>query len=221
MFLGSQKIPTEASKILDDPSNSENLLLHGIIPEIDLAYVSIEKQFHYWSARVKHPHLKTLEFDNDVLSVGVAKPPNGFFLASKSKYILLVGSGHELIAFYINIEDGYGESRDITLEPIQHTIPCQDIHSEKIVHSEHMRTFVGCKSGKVKEVEFKMSTSWFTKKTKKTTETTEQTYSFLQSLIPSIFISKKDVEQIDIDNKKNMMYTLIFKDFDDATGIKP
>ena len=221
MLLGSQKMPTEARNLINESSRENNLLLHGILPEIDWAYVSADKQFLYWSVKMRNPLLKTIEFENDVLSVGVAVPPKDFFMASRSKYILLVGSGHELIAFYVNIESTYAESGDITLEPIQHTIPCQNIHSERIVHNENMRTFVGWKSGKIKQVEFKTNKSWFTQKTKKTTEASDQNYSFMQSIIPSFLTSKKDVEQIDIDNKKNMMYTLNFLDFNHKMDIRP
>jgi len=60
-------------------NDSDTLLLHGIIPEIETAFVSAEGRLLYWSLTDETLKEEVLEFDKEVLSIGIAIPPTKFF----------------------------------------------------------------------------------------------------------------------------------------------
>jgi len=83
---------------------------------------------------------------------------------------------------------------------------------------------VGCKDSTLKEIKFKTAkTWWFTQKTKKITQTQNRNEpSLLFKFLPNIFNrGPNDVEHIEIDNKKNLIYVLVFKKFDEEADIRP
>lgn len=101
--------------------------LHSILPEIETAFVAANGKFIYWpltqTNKVNRPKEGTLEFEGEIVSVGLAKPPRGFFVKNKTEFVLLIGVDHELHIFNIEFDGRYSSQRGVTFEKIEHKIP--------------------------------------------------------------------------------------------------
>jgi hypothetical protein len=226
-MLSSCEIPEEARRIIDQWLAEKEDFLHSILPEIETAFVAANGKFIYWpltqTNKVNRPKEGTLEFEGEIVSVGLAKPPRGFFVKNKTEFVLLIGVDHELHIFNIEFDGRYSSQRGVTFEKIEHKIPWQDIEWSKIVTTESGRSFVGWKGLRLKEVQFEITKTWITQKVKKFIEAKDANEpNFIFKLLPNIFgQSKSEIEKMHIDEKKNLVYALAFKQYDENAEIRP
>lgn len=80
----TERIPQNIHEVLDQEINNEETEANcGIIPEINLGFVVEDNTLYYWTIGQAKQMPKTLELREDIISVGLAKPPNEFFTAVK------------------------------------------------------------------------------------------------------------------------------------------
>jgi hypothetical protein len=66
-------------KIYNEMYEEEIQTISGMIPEIDIAFLVSNNVFSYWSLGSKNQIVKTIELDKQIMSVGLVKPPSGYY----------------------------------------------------------------------------------------------------------------------------------------------
>jgi len=219
-----QPIPDKMQdKIYNEMYEEEIQTISGMIPEIDIAFLVSNNVFSYWSLGSKNQIVKTIELDKQIMSVGLVKPPSGYYTFLKWDHVLLLGSDHNLIPWEISFTNQYNRGSITHITKLDGKIKCENINHDKIVYTSNSRIFTGWKDGKINELKFETVRTWFTNKLSRsvTTEAKKQS-SWLWRLVPKIFNSStKDIAKIAVDDSRHLIYTLTFREYDEEMDIKP
>lgn len=220
------KIPTAVQESLFEDFESDDYEpIYGIIPEIDIAFTVSRNIFSYWNLSSNWSIAETIEIETkQIVSVGYVKPPEGFFQSRKWENLIFLGADSKLIAWEVTFKNQYSKGKSTKIERIDLEIPWENVIYEKIVWTSNWRTFVGWKDAKINEVEFNVISSWFWNKTRKVikSQNKDNSTSFISKLIPDIFkFSEKQIETIQIDENRHLLYVLSFKEYNDNEENKP
>ena len=221
----SSKLPSSIQENLIEDIESDNYEpIYGVIPEIDIAFTVSGKVFNYWNLSSQANIVDSIELSKQIVSVGLVKPPQGFFQTHKCENLIFLGSDHKLIVCEVTFKNQYSKGKTTKIEQLDIAIPWENIHYEKVVWTSDSRIFVGWKDAKLNEVEFNITKTWFWNNTKKTIQTKNKAdkTGFFSSLIPNFFkFSEKEMDTIEIDEARHIIYTLSFREFNEKEDIKP
>jgi len=101
--FSSEAIPSKLQDIISNAIDNDESEYHsGMIPEINLAYFITGNIFNYWTIGQRKSRFLKLELDNDIVAVGLVKPPSGFFSSQRCDHILMFSSDHFLIGYEVS-----------------------------------------------------------------------------------------------------------------------
>jgi hypothetical protein len=221
----TERIPQNIHEVLDQEINSEETEANcGIIAEINLAFVVEDSTLHYWTIGQVKQMPKSLELLEDIISVGLAKPPNGFFSSVKWDHMLVIGFQQKLEWFEVHFSKKIEECPTIELKPHIFETKWEDVEHKRLVCTSNSRIFAGCNDATLNEVKFTIQKPWlFSREIKKWVKTEEcSNKNWLLKLIPKIFFSSsKNIVKIDIDDERHIIYVLSRGDYDETSKISP
>jgi hypothetical protein len=219
-----QPIPEKMQdRIYEEIDNEDTHTITGMIPEIDIAFFVVDNVFHYWSLGSRSQLVQSIELPKQIVSVGLIRPPSGYYTFLKCDHLLFLGSDHNLIPCEISFTNQYNRGCNTHINKLEGKIKCENISHDKIAFTENSRIFVGCKNAKLNELKFETIKSWFSSKVSKTIHSEQVKQSnWLWTMMPTLFSrSQKEMSKIAIDEARHIVYTLSFKEFDEDKDIRP
>lgn len=222
-ILRTERVPQNIHEVLDQEINDEETEANcGLIPEINLGFVVEDNTLYYWTIGQVKQMPKSLELREDIISVGLAKPPDEFFSAIKWDYMIVIGFRQSIEWFEIHFLKKIEECPTIELKPHHFETKCEDVEYKKLVWTSNSRIFAGWNDSILNEIKFITQKSWlFSKEIKKWVKTEEcSSKNWLLNLIPKIFLSSsKSIIKIDIDDERHIVYVLSRGDYDEKLMI--
>lgn len=144
------KTPTAAVQFYKDNINENVEHCNGLLPEIQLAYLSIGNEMKYWSYgnRGSSTIIGRLSLDGPIKSVGLTKVKKEF-IDKDTEYMVLIASNEDIYFYQVQIN-----SRIVLNKVEDFIVGCRDIEYERIVGAKNGRVFIGCKGPHLNEVQF-------------------------------------------------------------------
>lgn len=208
--------------VIGELDDQEEPPLFGMIQEIDIGFYVNSNSFYYWSLTSKNHEVQSVELDHKIISVGLVKPPSGFFSGIKCDHMLLLGSDHAIIGCEITYMNQFNRGKITSINKLDIQIGCENISHSKIHSTDNSRIFIGCKDACLNELKFSTTRAWFTHKTtKKVSAEEKRNSSWIWKIIPKLFsYGSKQIDRIVIDEIRHIAYTLSFYDYNDETSIR-
>ena len=172
--------------------------------------------------------------DQVILSVGLVRPREGVFV-DEVKWLLVLTTPVEIVLLAVTFEDvesgellepsisnglGYSDSAssswthrassphqgDLKLNPTKFSVPTDNVNMLKVVGSYKGRIFMTGRDGSLNELLYQPEDGWFSRKCRKLNHTASKMTTFIPSFLR--FQTEESLENVEIDEQRNILYTL-------------
>lgn len=172
--------------------------------------------------------------DQVILSVGLVRPREGVFV-DEVKWLLVLTTPVEIVLLAVTFEDvessdllepsvsngiGYSDTTsasytrrptsstqgDLKLNPTKFSVPTDNVNLLKVVGSSKGRVFMTGRDGSLNELLYQPEDGWFSRKCRKLNHTASKMTSFIPSFLR--FQTEESLENVEIDEQRNILYTL-------------
>eukprot|EP01126_Amoeba_proteus_P008313 TRINITY_DN13068_c0_g1_i1.p1 TRINITY_DN13068_c0_g1~~TRINITY_DN13068_c0_g1_i1.p1 ORF type:complete len:197 (+),score=14.25 TRINITY_DN13068_c0_g1_i1:97-687(+) len=148
LFYKSCTIPLPSS-VTEHISFSRGIMLGGIFPEINKAYITIDQQLFLWDANTcSDQSLVTLDsLDDSIIAVALVRPVSNVFVESV-KYLLVLATLSQIVLVALVVtEDNFSMG-------ITDYILSMDVRTTAIVGTNNGRIFISAADGCLYEIEY-------------------------------------------------------------------
>ncbi|PYH30957.1 putative non-repetitive nucleoporin [Aspergillus neoniger CBS 115656] len=196
-------------QIFDQYNRAQVSTSMGLFAELNHAWVAIDNALYIWDYTHPNPQLVGFEDQpNSINTVKLAKPRAGVFLPSIT-HILVVSTTADVILLGMGCETTGGGARQVTLYQtgMSTSIRGLDIHVIASSDSTGRVFFGGTSDNDVYELIYQQEEKWFQGRCSKVNHTSSR----LSAFTPSLSFTQKsfeNVEQMEIDDTRKLLYTL-------------
>lgn len=222
-FSSDYDIPTSASwapfqkvkmynipdQIFDQYNRAQVSTNMGLFAELNHAWVTIDNALYLWEYTHPNPQLVGFESQpNSINAVKLARPRPGVFLPSIS-HVLVISTTAEVLILGLGCETSASGTKTVTLYQtgMATSIRGLDINVITSSNSTGRIFFAGSADNDVYELTYQQEERWFQGRCGKVNHTSKSFAAFT----PSIILSHKPtefVEQLVVDDSRNLLYTL-------------
>ncbi|KAJ5641781.1 hypothetical protein N7490_005781 [Penicillium lividum] len=225
-FSSEYDIPTSASwapfqkvkmynipdQIFDQYNRAQVSTSMGLFAELNHAWVAIDNALYLWDFTHPNPQLVGFEDQpNSINTVKLVKPRAGVFLPAIT-HLLVVSTTAELILLGMGVENTPNGGRQVTLYQTGMAVPIRglDIHVFASFDSTGRIFFGGSSDNDVYELTYQQEERWFQGRCGKVNHTSSRLAAFAPSLSLTNLakVAMENVEQMVIDESRNLLYTL-------------
>ncbi|OJD18800.1 hypothetical protein AJ78_01207 [Emergomyces pasteurianus Ep9510] len=222
-FSSDYDIPTSASwapfqkvkmynipdQIFDQYNRAQVSTSMGLFAELNHAWVTIDNALYLWDYTHPNPQLVGFESQpNSINAVKLARPRAGVFLPSIS-HVLVISTTAEVLLLGLGCEASASGTKTVTLYQTGMATSIRGLDINVIASSDSTGRifFAGSTDNEVYELTYQQEERWFQGRCGKVNHTSKSFAAFT----PSIILSHKpmeSVEQMVVDDSRNLLYTL-------------
>ncbi|EEP77581.1 conserved hypothetical protein [Uncinocarpus reesii 1704] len=180
----------------------------GLFAELNHAWVTIDNALYLWN--YTHPNPQLIGFEdqpNSINAVKLSRPRKGVFLPSIT-YVIVIATTAEIVLLGLGCEEA-GASKVVTLYQTGMSTSIRGLDINVIGSSDTAGRifFAGSTDNDVYELKYQQEERWFQGRCTKVNHTTKSFAAFAPQFAlahkPQVF-----VEQIIVDDSRNLLYTL-------------
>ncbi|OJJ42697.1 hypothetical protein ASPZODRAFT_76215 [Penicilliopsis zonata CBS 506.65] len=196
-------------QIFDQYNRAQVSTSMGLFAELNHAWVAIDNALYIWDYTHPNPQLVGFEDQpNSINAVHLAKPRPGVFLPAIN-HLLVVSTTADVILLGMSCETTPSGARQVSLYQtgMLASIRGLDIHVFASSASTGRVFFGGSSDNDVHELTYQQEERWFAGRCAKVNHTSSR----LAAFTPSLSFTQKSfehVEQMEIDDSRNLLYTL-------------
>ncbi|KAJ5953532.1 nucleoporin [Penicillium verhagenii] len=199
-------------QIFDQYNRAQVSTSMGLFAELQHAWVAIDNALYLWDFTHPNPQLVGFEDQpNSINTVKLVKPRAGVFLPAIT-HLLVVSTTAELILLGMGVENTPTGGRQVTLYSTGMAVPIRglDIHVFASFDSTGRIFFGGSSDNDVYELTYQQEERWFQGRCGKVNHTSSRLAAFTPSLSLTNLakVAMENVEQMVIDDSRNLLYTL-------------
>ncbi|OOO13246.1 Nucleoporin, Nup133/Nup155-like, C-terminal [Aspergillus oryzae] len=199
-------------QIFDQYNRAQVSTSMGLFAELNHAWVAIDNALYIWDYTHPNPQLVGFEDQpNSINAVKLAKPRPGVFLPSIT-HLLVVSTTADVILLGMGCETTATGARQVTLYQtgMSTSIRGLDIHVIASSDATGRIFFGGSSDNDVYELTYQQEEKWFQGRCSKVNHTSSRLGALTPSLSFSSFTHKmfENVEQMEIDDSRRLLYTL-------------
>ncbi|KAJ6010403.1 hypothetical protein N7451_001815 [Penicillium sp. IBT 35674x] len=199
-------------QIFDQYNRAQVSTSMGLFAELNHAWVAIDNALYLWDFTHPNPQLVGFEDQpNSINTVKLVKPRAGVFLPAIT-HLLVVSTTAELILLGMGVENTPTGGRQVTLYQTGMAVPIRglDIHVIASFDSTGRIFFGGSSDNDVYELTYQQEERWFQGRCGKVNHTSSRLAAFTPSLSLTNLakVAMENVEQMVIDDSRNLLYTL-------------
>ncbi|KAB8266106.1 Non-repetitive/WGA-negative nucleoporin C-terminal-domain-containing protein [Aspergillus pseudonomiae] len=199
-------------QIFDQYNRAQVSTSMGLFAELNHAWVAIDNALYIWDYTHPNPQLVGFEDQpNSINAVKLAKPRPGVFLPSIT-HLLVVSTTADVILLGMGCETTPTGARQVTLYQtgMSTSIRGLDIHVIASSDATGRIFFGGSSDNDVYELTYQQEEKWFQGRCSKVNHTSSRLGALTPSLSFSSFTHKmfENVEQMEIDDSRRLLYTL-------------
>ncbi|KAB8271610.1 Non-repetitive/WGA-negative nucleoporin C-terminal-domain-containing protein [Aspergillus minisclerotigenes] len=199
-------------QIFDQYNQAQVSTSMGLFAELNHAWVAIDNALYIWDYTHPNPQLVGFEDQpNSINAVKLAKPRPGVFLPSIT-HLLVVSTTADVILLGMGCETTATGARQVTLYQtgMSTSIRGLDIHVIASSDATGRIFFGGSSDNDVYELTYQQEEKWFQGRCSKVNHTSSRLGALTPSLSFSSFTHKmfENVEQMEIDDSRRLLYTL-------------
>ncbi|KAJ6096914.1 hypothetical protein N7486_007660 [Penicillium sp. IBT 16267x] len=199
-------------QIFDQYNRAQVSTSMGLFAELNHAWVAIDNALYLWDFTHPNPQLVGFEEQpNSINTVKLVKPRAGVFLPAIT-HLLVVSTTAELILLGMGVENTPTGGRQVTLYQTGMAVPIRglDIHVIASFDSTGRIFFGGSSDNDVYELTYQQEERWFQGRCGKVNHTSSRLAAFTPSLSLTNLakVAMENVEQMVIDDSRNLLYTL-------------
>ncbi|OGM50874.1 non-repetitive nucleoporin [Aspergillus bombycis] len=199
-------------QIFDQYNRAQVSTSMGLFAELNHAWVAIDNALYIWDYTHPNPQLVGFEDQpNSINAVKLAKPRPGVFLPSIT-HLLVVSTTADVILLGMGCETTATGARQVTLYQtgMSTSIRGLDIHVIASSDATGRIFFGGSSDNDVYELTYQQEEKWFQGRCAKVNHTSSRLGALTPSLSFSSFTHKmfENVEQMEIDDSRRLLYTL-------------
>ncbi|XP_060617389.2 nuclear pore complex protein Nup155 [Anolis sagrei] len=187
----------------------------GVFPEISRAWLTIDNDIFMWNYEDGGDLAYFDGLNETILAVGLVKPKAGIFLPH-IRHLLVLATPVDIAILglsYATFQAGSGSLNDSMSGGMQllpdplYTIPTDNTYLLTVASTENGRIFLAGKDGCLYEVAYQAEAGWFSQRCRKINHSRNRISFLVPSFIPFTFSEDDPIEQIAIDNSRNILYT--------------
>ncbi|KAF9895069.1 hypothetical protein FE257_004698 [Aspergillus nanangensis] len=196
-------------QIFDQYNRAQVSTSMGLFAELNHAWVAIDNALYIWDYTHPNPQLVGFEDQpNSINAVRLAKPRPGVFLPSIT-HLLVISTTAEIILLGMGCETTPGGARQVSLYQTGMSVAIRGLDVHVLASSDSTgRIFFGSTADNdVYEITYQQEERWFQGRCAKVNHTSSRFSAFQPSLS---FTHKpfENVEQMEIDDTRRLLYTL-------------
>lgn len=191
----------------------------GLFPEIGRAWLTIDSDIYIWTYENSRDVAYFDGLSHLILSVGLIKPKPNVFIGDV-KYLLVLTTPMEVIILGVTFGDttktissptrsfasSTYEEMQLMNKPI-FVINTDNVAISCVEGTDDGRIFLGGRDGSLYEIQYQAESNWFGKRCKKV----NHSQGLISLVVPGflkVFSENDGVAKIQIDNQRNLLYTL-------------
>jgi nuclear pore complex protein Nup155 len=196
-------------QIFEQYNKAQVSTLMGLFASLRHAWVTIDNAIYLWDYTATNPELLGFEGQSQTITaVELAKPKAGVFLDS-IKHMIILATTSELVILGLGTDSAPGGAQTLSLFRTGMSTAIRGLEVTVIAHSAKQgRVFFGGRSDNdIYELTYQQQDGWFSSKCARKNHTRSTGHSLTLSL--TLASAKSEfVEQIVIDDTRNLLYTL-------------
>ncbi|KIW80995.1 hypothetical protein Z517_04018 [Fonsecaea pedrosoi CBS 271.37] len=204
---GFYRIPDE---IFEQYNNAQLTTSMGLFAELRYAWTTIDNALYMWDYSAPRPELLGFEGQShSILAVKLAVPRAGVFLPN-IKNVIVIGTTAEIFLLGLGTDSGPGGSSALSLFQTGMSVSVRGLDVSVIASSAKTgRIFFGGRTDNdIYEVTYQQEDRWFASRCAKICHTSGAAKSLTWTFSSFAHGQKEYVEQIVVDDSRDLLYTL-------------
>ncbi|XP_063620313.1 nuclear pore complex protein Nup154 [Cydia splendana] len=185
--------------------------LMGVFPEISRVWLTIDSNIYVWAFEHGTDVAYFDGLGETIVSVGLIKPKPGVF-QNFVKYLLVLTTTVEIVVLGVTFSSSKNEGDNfeemhLVPEPV-FVLPTDGVSMMSVKSTASGRIFMGGKDGCLYEITYQAQLGWFGKHCQKINHSTSALSFLMPSFLNSALYDEDPIVKIEVDNSRNILYTL-------------